>query len=208
MTQNVLAIGAHPDDIELGCGGTLAKHLDLGDNVFVLVMTNGEKGRHALRREECLASLKKLGLKEKNIFFGNFPDAYLNDDFESVNFIEDLIKKLNISRVYTHYPNDSHQDHRKLSNAVSAAARKVPEILLFQGPSTRVPFGPHYYIELLEEHFQKKIKALSCYSTQIKKGIVNLDWVISILKVNGLLYNKKYAEAFAVNHFFRGYKDV
>ena len=54
--KNILAIGAHPDDVELGCGGTISKHLELGDEVYVLIMTNGEKGSHAPNREECFKS--------------------------------------------------------------------------------------------------------------------------------------------------------
>ena len=208
MTKNILAIGAHPDDVELGCGGTLAKHLDLGDNVFVLMMTDGEKGNHSPNRKECYSSLKKIGIKKENIFFGNFLDAYLTDNFETVNFIEELIKDLKITRVYTHYPIDRHQDHRNCSNAVSSAARKVSEIFLFQGPSTMPPFQSHYYTELLEKHFNKKKQALACYKSQIKKGIVNLDWVRNIAQIHGLLYNKQYAEAFAINHLLRDNKNV
>jgi LmbE family N-acetylglucosaminyl deacetylase len=208
MTQKILAVGAHPDDIELGCGGTLVKHLEAGDDVFVLVMTHGERGSHAPVKIECLSSLKKIGIKEKNIFFGNFPDAYLTDNFETVNFIEGLINRLGITRVYTHHFNDRHQDHRNCSNAVSSAARKVPEIFLFQGPSTKASFEPHYFIELLEKHFQKKLESLNSYETQINKGIINLEWVKNISQVNGLLNGKKYVEAFAINHVLRGAKDV
>ncbi len=67
----ILAVGAHPDDIEIGCGGTLAKHIERGDDVYVIVMTNGERGNHNMDRSECLRSLQTLGVK--GVFFGNFP---------------------------------------------------------------------------------------------------------------------------------------
>ena len=200
MGNNVIFIGAHPDDIELGCGGTVSKHLELGDEVFVLIMTNGEQGNHPSNREECLNSLRTLGLKESNLIFGNFPDGYLPDNRDVVKFVEENLNKLSITKVYTHDPNDRHQDHRNCSKAVSSAARKIPELLLFQGYSTNAVFEPHYFIELSEEHLKKKIDALSCYKTQIEKGCINLKFIENLALVNGGMGNMGYAEAFALNH--------
>src|SRR3989338_7266687 len=163
--RRILAVGAHPDDVELGCGGVIAKHIFLGDSVFVLVLTNGERGNHATNQEECLASMTSLGIKKENIFFGNLPDGYISDDHRTVDLIEFYIKKFDITRVYTHAPHDRHQDHRNCSNAVSSAARKIPEIFLFEGPSTKSPFEPHYFIQLSEEQFNRKLNALKCYKT-------------------------------------------
>ncbi|MFA5019707.1 MAG: PIG-L family deacetylase [Candidatus Pacearchaeota archaeon] len=196
---NVLFVGAHPDDIELGCGGTILKHIENEDNVFCLVLTNGEKGNHPSDKEECIASLNSLGIKE--IFFGNFPDGYIADNHKTVSFIESLIKNLDIHRIYTHDPNDKHQDHRNCSLAVSSAARKVKEILLFQGPST-TNFESHYLIGLSENHLNKKIEALKKYKSQIEKSTVNIPVVKKIAEINGYHCNSQYAEAFNLNHIF------
>lgn len=204
----ILAVGAHPDDIELGCGATIAKHLEAGDLVFVMIITNGEWGSHTYTRKECLDSLRTLGIKGSHIIFGDFPDGHLSDNRETVEFIEAQINRLNISRVYTHCPMDRHQDHRNCGNAVSAAARKVQEILLFQGQSTHPNFEPHYFVGLSEENFRKKLDALNCYKTQVKKGCVNLRWIRNLAELNGIACRRKYAEAFAVNHIFRGDKYV
>ncbi len=201
----VLAVGAHPDDIEMGCGGALAKHLEVGDEVYCLVLTNGERGNHSLGREECLVSSKLLGLKD--IFFGGFTDGFLTDDFETVNLIEGFINKLGVNRVYTHSPHDRHQDHRNCSRAVSSAARKITEILFFQGPSTTT-FEPHYFIQLSDGHFEKKISSVRCYKSQIGKGVVDPRWLTNLAELNGAMCNEKYAEAFAVNHIIRGKNDV
>jgi LmbE family N-acetylglucosaminyl deacetylase len=202
MNDNVLAVGAHPDDIEMGCGGTLSKHLELGDSVYVLILTQGEKGGHTEGRQECLASLEKLGISKPNIIFGNFPDGNVQDNFKTVCFIEGIINTFKITKVYTHYPNDRHQDHRNVSNAVSAAARKVPEILLFQGPSTKA-FDPHYYVEISKQNLDKKINAISCYKTQIVKGTVNPEVDEGVAKFHGASQHIPYAEAFAINHMLR-----
>lgn len=206
--KRILAVGAHPDDVELGCGGVIAKHLENGDEVFVLVLTKGENGRHILTMDECFSSLVKLGIKKENIFFGNIPDGYIKDDYETVNFIETVIRENGVTRVYTHYPNDRHQDHRNCSNAVVSAARKIQEILLFEGPSTKFPFEPHYFVELSEDHMKKKIDALSCYQTQIKKNTVNLNALVHLASLHGVYHNSAFAEAFALNHLVRRGGDV
>jgi LmbE family N-acetylglucosaminyl deacetylase len=209
MRKNVLFVGAHPDDIEIGCGGAISKHLNFGDNVFVLILTHGEMGNHPPKLNECMDSLKLLNIKQENIIFGNFSDGFLKDDCHTVNFIEKFIKRFEINRIYTHHHNDRHQDHRNCSNAVSAASRKnIPEILLFQGPSTKVPFEPHYFIGISEDDLNKKINALKCYETQIKKGILNVRIIKSIAEVHGFNHHTEYAEAFEINHFFKGKNEI
>lgn len=208
MRDNILAIGAHPDDVELGCGGTISKHLELGDFVFVLIMTNGENGNHPFDKKECLNSLRLMGVKESNIIFGNFIDGDLSDNKHVVEFIEKQIEKFCITKIYTHSPNDRHQDHRNCSNAVSSAARKVPEIFLFEGPSTNVSFEPHYFVELSEEQIRKKINSLNCYKSQIDKHSLNLPWIINLAKVHGTKTFTEYSEAFAINHILKKDKDV
>lgn len=203
---NVLFVGSHPDDVELGCGGTIVKHIERGDNVAVLVMTNGGKGDHDPEMKECVRSMKVLGVDD--VRFGNFRDGYLEDDQEVVQLIESVINELDIDRIYTHDPNDRHQDHRSCSRAVSAAARKLSEVFLYQGPSTNVPFEPHYFIELSDKHMKKKLNSLRCYESQVKKGIVNLHWIKSLAGSHGGYHRKKYAEAFALNHSIQGGKDV
>jgi LmbE family N-acetylglucosaminyl deacetylase len=208
MENVVLAVGAHPDDIELGCGGAIVKHIERGDQVNVLIMTNGEKGEHTVDRGECLNSLNVLGLQKENIYFGNYHDGSLSDNIRVVNFVEKIIRKLGVTRIYTHCGNDRHQDHRYCCHAVSAAARKVPEIFLFQGPSTKVPFEPHYFIELSNSQMERKLESLKIYQTQIEKGIVNIKWAKSLAVLHGFTNQTKYAEAFSINHMIRGGDNV
>jgi LmbE family N-acetylglucosaminyl deacetylase len=208
FANNVMAVGAHPDDIELGCAGTILKHVAKGDNVYVMVMTNGENGSHAIVTKECLLSLNCLGVKSENIIFGSFPDASLNHSIKEVDFIEKRINEFNISKVYTHYHDDRHQDHRNCSLAVSSAARKIPELLMFQGPSTNTGFQSRYYVELTKDDFEKKMQAIRCYETQISKGIIKLNIVESLARLHGAMHNVNFAEAFAVNKLLRRGQDV
>ncbi len=206
MNYNVLVVGCHPDDAELGCGGTIVKHLQRGDTVVVLILTKGDKGAHHPEMKECFDSLKSLGVQ--TVIFGDFPDGYVPDNHKLVSFIEDTINRYNINRVYTHDPHDRHQDHRNCSLAVSAASRKINEVFLFEGPSTNPNFEPHYFIELTDEQMDMKLKSLKYYNTQIKKGIVDLWLVECTAGKHGAVCKTKYAEAFALNHFFQGGNNV
>ena len=209
----VLVVGCHPDDVELGCGGTISRHVRRKDKVIALTLTNGEKGHHHPELTELHKSFETLGISYAE--FGNIPDGYVQDDQKTVNMIEQIIEKYEVDRVYTHFPNDRHQDHRSCSKAVSSAARKVPEILLYQGPSSDPNFEPHYFIRLTDEELDKKIRALDCYQTQISKGIVDLEWVKSLAGVHSFnargfasVPKTRYAEAFVMNHLIRGGDDV
>jgi|SRR3989344_610153 len=205
---NILFVGAHPDDVELGCGGVIAKHLEDGDKVYILIMTIGDRGRHTPNLDECYQSLRYLGIEENNIIFGNFKDTHVPYDGASVDFIEELLRKHDINIVYAHYPEDTHQDHLNCSKAVSAAARprgsnSVNEIYLYESPSTK-KFEPHIFMEISEEHLQKKINALKCYKTQIEKGIINIEAIQIQARLHSIKHkSKNYMEAFAPNHILK-----
>lgn len=206
--QKVLAVGAHPDDIELGCGGTLYKHLQNGDEVYTLIMTKGENGGHHTEQRECLASLTFLGVPRDHIFFGSCTDGFLPFNQKTTSEIEEYIKRFNVKTVYGHTRNDRHQDHHNLSRATSAAARFVPQILLYESPSTEPAFEPHFFEVLDDSQLNMKLDALKCYETQITKGIVDLELLRAVARTRGGSIKSIYAEAFEVNHIVRGSRGV
>ena len=114
--MNVLAIGAHPDDIELGVGGTLIRHISRGDRVTFLVMTRGELGIHedASRSGEQLRAAEAMGAE---LLWGGFRDGAVPSGAEAITVIDEAILRTEASLVYTHAPDDTHQDHRSTSIA-------------------------------------------------------------------------------------------
>ena len=85
--RTVLAVGAHPDDVELGCAGTLALHKLSGDKVYLLVLTKGEaSGDPEVREKECKQVAKILGVD--GLFFGGLADTKILDGRETVDAIE------------------------------------------------------------------------------------------------------------------------
>ena len=95
----ILAVGAHPDDIEFGCGGTLIKYAKKGHNVFLLVLTLGSFGGGVdIRRKEQLKAVKFIGVKD--LFWGGFKDTELTDNRNLVLKIDEVIRKVNPEIVF------------------------------------------------------------------------------------------------------------
>src|SRR3989442_12507202 len=90
--MNILALGAHPDDIEIGCGGTLLKYARAGHGVYLMVLTDGAQGGSAkVRRDEQLASCRILGAKE--VFWGGYQDTKVPLTRQITHQIENVVKK-------------------------------------------------------------------------------------------------------------------
>ena len=143
--KNVLAIGAHSDDVEFGCGGTLIKHVENGDNVYILIMSNGNV-KHSVtgdiirtiddtNKEQQKAS-DVLGTKLIQL---NFKDREVPFDSESITSIEQIVNSENIDTIYTHWGGDTHQDHINTLQSSLAAGRGVENVLCYeQVPIPRV----------------------------------------------------------------------
>src|SRR5580698_4453205 len=92
-TRNILAFGAHPDDIELGCAGTLRKHVKEGSNVYLCVLSEGqEAGDPKIRIKEQKEAVRRLGAKE--LIWGGWPDTKFEVSKESINFVESVVAKV------------------------------------------------------------------------------------------------------------------
>lgn len=196
----VLAIGAHPDDIETGCGGILRILTDLGYRVYGVVLTDGERGGDKEERlKEAAASGKILGLK--NIFFEHLKDGRLLFDIDTVTIIEKYIKDFQPQKVFTHTKNDRHQDHWNCARATEAAARKgTKEILMYEIYGSTTPaFLPHYIMDI-SETIDSKLAALEKHRSQIRKGSLNLEGLKEHDGSVGKEYGYRYAEAFEINH--------
>ena len=210
--KKVLAIGAHPDDIEFGCGGTLIKHKNNGDIIHYLCMTSGEsvdgftgkilrtKEQH---KKEINNAVKILGCNY--IQRAHFKDLHVPFSFESVNVIEKVINTYNIDTIYTHWAGDANQDHIATFKSTMAAARYVPNVFCYeQIPVPRMSENQmdiNYYINITQE-FDKKIKASLCHNSQIlkyKNHGFNVEENLNILaKFRGIQAGCKYAEAFKI----------
>ena len=144
--MRVLAVGAHPDDVELGCGGTLLRHHERRDEITVLVMTGGERGVYdarSRRNEQQYAA----ALTGATLIWGGFADGAVPPGPEAIAVVDRAVARSGAEILYTHAPDDSHQDHIATSSVCLAAARRVPTVLYYETPST-LEFMPTVFIDL------------------------------------------------------------
>jgi len=204
--MKVMCVGAHPDDIELGMGGTIAKHVKDGDDVIIVLCTlGGVSGDPKEREKETIRSSKVLRVKNLKIL--NYPVIKLNkSNNELIVTIQKIIKKEKPVRVYTHSPNDFHQVHVGVSKSVVQATKFVNQILFFETiSSTTTRFYPNAYVDI-SKYIMTKIKSLAAHKSQSKrfylkpnviKSLANTRYVWGKVGKN----SKGYAEAFEIYKF-------
>lgn len=214
--KRILVVAAHPDDELLGLAGTLCLHRDKGDQIYILILSNGENSRGS----EIADSLKRLKQARKvarmigaKLFMEDFPD----NAFDSVSLlsiaqtIEKVMKKVNPHMVYTHHSGDLNIDHTLTSHAVMVAFRPVYDgclesILTFETLSSTEwqakdhrQFAPNHYIDI-SSRLEEKKKLLSIYADELREypHSRSLEGVEILSKYRGMESGLKAAEAFQI----------
>ena len=195
QARRVLAIGAHPDDVELACGGTLAKLADSGHEVRALVMSDGSGGGDgATRRAEAISSGLFLGAVAVEVH--DFTDTRLADHAnDMVATIERAVRRFNPDIIFTHSSNDQHQDHQAVHLATIRAARSHPAILCYESPSVTPLFLPTVFVDI-EDHLDVKVAAIAVHDDQRTKGYVRPEQVRGRASHRGGQARVRYAEGY------------
>ncbi len=202
--MNILALGAHPDDIEFGCGGTFLKFSKEENNIYFLVLTKGEfGGKPELREEEQKKAVELLGIKK--IFWGGFTDTELPNDRIIITHIDKIIKEINPDEVYVNYIDDIHQDHRILARCALAATRYIKRVFFYED-YTSSNFDPDIFVDI-EDVLEQKQELIRLYESQVKKSYpTRLDMVETVRAManfRGFQGKIKYAEGFKAFRFLR-----
>ncbi len=207
--MKILAVGAHLDDIEIACGGTLAKAIENGHRVKVLIMsksgyTNKEgkmQRSDEVAVEEGTNALHALGIQEIQIL--DFPTKDIPWRSDVVNAIDLCIADYDPDVIFTHHPFDTHQAHAGVSNATVAAARRRNTVFFYEPitPSGRsyVAFRPQLYVDI-GQTIEKKLASLREHKSEYNKFGAE-DWIEGVYArcgFRGYEIGKKYAEAFEV----------
>lgn len=173
--MNVLAIGAHFDDIELGCGGTLAKHKANGDNVYAYVATlsgftnhnNVEIRSNAVATIEGQNAMSILGV---DLIKGNFKtlEIEFTDDL-NLEIIK-IVEEKHIDLVYTHWIGDIHHDHQAVSRASLHSCRHVPRLLMYRSNwyHSNLDFKGNFYINISDFWETKKL-AIEAHASEMER---------------------------------------
>jgi LmbE family N-acetylglucosaminyl deacetylase len=206
--MNVVAIGANPDDVEIGVGGTLARHVREGDKVYILHMVNTGYSdpitKKVYRTDEEVRNnaQKAASIIGAELHMFNFKDRCVPFNEESIIKIDSFLRDHSIDIVYTHWRGDTHQDHINTHNAVMAAARYINNLYLFeQIPLPRastINVEARYYIDITD-FLKIKLESVSAYGSEVKKyGDDLLEGVQALARYRGVQCGCKYAEAFEV----------
>jgi LmbE family N-acetylglucosaminyl deacetylase len=163
--HTVLAIGAHPDDVEIGVGGTLLRHAAAGDRIIHLLMTDGEAGGD--KRERVAEAERAAKYLNATLVRTGLPDTFLSEARRAVLVMEDVVAYYHPTVVYVHTCHDSHQDHRGTYNAAVVAAREVPDVYCYQSPSSTVEFAPNRFTDV-GQYLDRKVEMIHIFQSQAR----------------------------------------
>lgn len=215
--MKVMVIAAHPDDELLGVGATLARHVEAGDEVHAVVVSEGASSRYEAGAENALQTAGKKAAKLlgfASIQFLGLPDQRL-DTVPLIELTQRIEKTLDavLPRVlYTHHWGDLNRDHRVVCEAVSVAARPIGEtfprqVYCFETPSSTewsLPepasaFVPNHFVDVTAT-LEKKLAAMACYETEVRPAPHprSLEALRARAHYWGQIITRPYAEAFAV----------
>ena len=203
--NKILAIGTHPDDIEVGCGGFLLQCAKQGHEIYMYVLTRGEKGGKGLhdtqvsdvRCAEARAAADCLGASA--LWLDTFPDTSLQITNEVINSIEAVVTRITPEIIFVHSPQDEHHDHRVVAACALEASRLVPNILLYENPRTRA-FSPNTFVDI-SDVMEAKLDLLNLHVSQFagnKRALKGIQGLAEHRAFQSRLPHASFAEAFQI----------
>lgn len=201
----VLFVAPHTDDAELGCGATMARALEEGAAVHVVVFSSAEESRPEgtasnILRDEFYAAMSVLGVEETNLHVMGYPVRHLPSHRQEV--LEELLKLRETIRpaaIFAPASSDVHQDHQVVH---SECLRAFKDLTLwgYELPWNHVTFAANAFVRLERRHVDAKWESLKEYKTQfeLKRPYFSRDFIESLARVRGTQVKSAFAEAFEV----------
>jgi LmbE family N-acetylglucosaminyl deacetylase len=192
----VLAIGAHPDDVEIGVGGTLAAHSQLGHEVAVLTLSRGARG--GLEQERARESEQAAQVFGAKLYLEDLEDTRISEGDPTIRIISRVIGEVRPTMIYTHSVHDVHQDHRNTHRAVMVAGRQIGRVFCFQSPSATVDFRPSKFVPI-DAQLDAKLQAIEAFGSQVAlRPYLEPDLISATARYWSRFSDGRYAEAFEV----------
>jgi LmbE family N-acetylglucosaminyl deacetylase len=195
--ERVLAIGAHPDDIEIGAAGALPNHRRRGDRISLLPLSRGGVGGHTKTRStESIAAARAIGAQ---LLMADLSDTRIDDGIDTIRLIESVVSVLDPTIVYVHSRHDNHQDHRAVHTATVSATRGVPQLYGYQSPSASNDFTPTKFIPI-DDVVVQKVDVLGLFDSQRERSYLEPELVVAGARywARQLAPRSRYAEPFEV----------
>ncbi len=201
--KKVLVLAPHTDDGELGCGGSINRLIEEGNEVYYVAFSICTRSLPAHLAPDTLAkevkvATKILGLADNHLILYDFDVRRFKESRQEI--LEELIKikgDINPELVFVPSPTDIHQDHQVISEE-GLRAFKNTSILGYELPWDNVTFNTRSFIKLQDRHVDKKIEALGAYESQKARTYLNGNFIRSLATTRGVQINTNYAEAFEV----------
>jgi LmbE family N-acetylglucosaminyl deacetylase/CheY-like chemotaxis protein len=192
----VLAVGAHPDDIEIGAAGTLLAHRAAGHEIVLLTMTRGARGgSDDARADESREAARLLGAA---LYLEDMADTRISESDPTISAIKAVVEAVKPTTLYTHSIHDVHQDHRNTHLAAMVASRGIGSVYCFQSPSATVDFRPARFTDI-EEQITGKLAAISAFASQAAvRQYLEPDLIEATARYWSRFGPGRYAEAFEV----------
>ena len=199
----VLMVGAHFDDVEIGCAGALMHHRSRGQRVVIYVASPSNYDHWALGLQRSAEAALSEGQRaarylDADLIVGDFPTKSIQNGPQLIESIERVITEYRVETVYTHWLDDVHQDHRAVAQATLSAARNVPTVLMYRSNwyTSPRPWSPNVFVDVTPwmEHKEASIR---CHTTEVTRR--GEDWIAhwrSVSAVAGRSVGVRYAESF------------
>jgi LmbE family N-acetylglucosaminyl deacetylase len=196
--KRVLFLGAHPDDIELGCGALL-HNIKVKTDILCVTLSDNRKNPelHNVKKEH-FESMAVLGVPEQKIILGPFTTRVFPEARQDIlEYFLKLRREFMPDLIFTHSRQDVHQDHNTMTEEALRAFRGIT-VLGFDVVRSSYGFFPHFLVEVTEEDVNRKIEALSKYDTYRDRYYFNSELTRSIMVRHGALAERPFAEGFDI----------
>ena len=203
MTDRILVLAPHTDDGELAMGGSIAKFLEEGKELYLVAFSSAKASLSPGMQSDTLvreikAASRILGIQSENLFIKNYEVRKFS--YRRQDILEDLVqlrKEIKPDIVFLPSPHDLHQDHSTVSQE-GIRAFKTDSLLGYELPWNNITFYTQSFSVLQERHVEKKIEALMCYKSQKHRSYLNPEFIRGLAIARGVQIKEKFAEAFEV----------
>lgn len=204
--KNVLFLGAHPDDIELGCGALLSNIADKAQVLCATLSDNQTNPELGNLVDEHYRSMQTLGLGREHVVLRQFETRNFPRDRQDIlEYLYELHTQHRPDLVFVHTPSDIHQDHKVVTEEALRAFRGV-SLLGFDVLRSSYGFFPDFLVEVSQADVNRKLEALSHYKSYAGKYYFNPEVIRSTLVRHGALAERTYAEGFDILRIVGGFE--
>jgi LmbE family N-acetylglucosaminyl deacetylase len=196
--KKLLFIGPHPDDVEMGCGGTISKYCHGTDITYLILSPCLEDPRNKTILDEAKSAVGHLGLSTENMIIENLSRRTFHEQRREIRDILISIRdKHEPDMIFCPSLNDVHQDHSVTAEEALRLFRDIG-VIAYENPRSSIRYEPTLYVQLSDKNVKSKIKGLMCYKSQYDRYYFKPKIIESFALMRGSQIGVEYAEAFEV----------